>query len=108
MEQVGVALGATTEDINAMFRDARILQLAAVDGGKIDRPGVFYAKLTRNVGADLVAAFTNARANRGVDVRRFSAVEPVHFFQRANYDMRRRAAPSGMHSRHCPITIVSQ
>jgi hypothetical protein len=107
MEQVGVALGATAEDIDTMFRDARIPQLAAVDRSQIDRPSVFQAKLTRHVRAYFVAALANARPDGCADVRRFSAIEPVHFFQRADHDARRRAAPSGMDRRNCAITIVS-
>lgn len=108
MEQVGVALGATAKDINAMFRDARIPQLAAVDGRQIDSPGLFHAKFTRYVRTHFVAARADARPYRRADVRRFRAVEPVHFFQRADDDTRRRAAPSGMHRGHCAIPAVGQ
>ena len=105
---MGVALGATAEDIDAMFSDARIQQLAAVDGGKIDPTGLFQAKLARYVRAYFVATPANSRSNRRVDVRRFGAVEPVHFFQRADYDLRCRAAPSRMYGCHGAIPVVSQ
>lgn len=108
MEQVGVALGATAEDINTMFRDARIQQLAAVDGGQIDAPDLFHAKLTRYVRAYFVAATADTRPNRGVDVRRFGAPEAVHFFQRSKHDMSRRAAPSGVYRRDRAIPVIRQ
>ena len=108
MKQVGVAFGATTEDINAMSRDARIQQLAAIDGGQIDAPGLFPAKLTRYVRAYFIAALANARPNRGVHVVRCRAIEPVHFFQRAHHNTRRRSTPSGMHRSHGMLSRISQ
>ena len=108
MEQVGVALGATTKDIDAMFRDARIQQLAAVDGGQIDPPGLLHAELTRYLRAYFVAATANARPDGSVHVRRCGAVETVHFFQRAHHDTRHRAAPTRVRRRHRMISLIRQ
>ncbi len=91
-----------------MFRDARIQQLAAVDGGQIDTPGLFDAKLARYVRAHFVAALANARSDGCVHIRRCGAVEPVHFFQRADRDTRRRAAPSGMNRGYGMISLIGQ
>src|SRR6185312_8195727 len=108
MEQVGVAFGTTAEDIDAMSRDARIQQLAAIDGSQIDRSAVFPAKLTRNVRAYFVAALADARPDGGVHVRCCGAIQPVHFFEGADRNMRRRSTPSSMHRGHGAVPVVGQ
>src|SRR3954466_14381692 len=108
MEKVGVAPGAATEDVDAMFCDARVSQLPTVDGGEIAAPGLFQAKLTRYFRANFVAASTNARPDGSTNVHSFGAVEPVHFLQRTYHDSRRRAAPSRMYCRDRVIAAVGQ
>ncbi len=105
---MGVALGATTEDIDPMCRDARIQQQTAVDGGQINATGLVQAKLTRYVRAYFVAALANAGSNRCVDVGCFRSVQPVHFFQGTDHNTSRRAAPSRMHRGYRAISLVSQ
>jgi len=103
---------------NAIRPDAGSQQMAAVRFGQIQMALLAgfagfplreeRRKLAGYVPADLIAAFTNARAQGSAKIDRNAAKLLGHLFDRALHDLRSRPAPARVHGSHRAALRIQQ